>query len=129
MPTKTSIMGLHFRYRLWIAEMNFHINILRICEDYVAEISSKKNEPEVKRGIETFEKEFVTLRKEIDQLRHEMHLAKMTLAASSKQVKTLDAKALVQDNHVDLRKRFLAYRKMFDRVKKEFVQFESTWLQ
>lgn len=129
MPTKASIMGLHFRYRLWIAEMNYHINILRIFEDYVGELSSKKNEPEVKRGIEKFELEFVSIRKEIDQLRHEMHLAKMTLAASSKLVKSLDAKTLVKDNHTDLRKRYLAYRKTFERVKKEFGQFESKWLQ
>jgi uncharacterized coiled-coil DUF342 family protein len=122
-------MGLHFRYRLWIAEMNYHINILRIFEDYVGELTSKKNEPEVKRGIEKFELEFVNIRKEIDQLRHEMHLAKMTLAAYSKQIKSLDAKALVKDNHADLRKRYLAYRKTFERVKKEFGQFESKWLQ
>ena len=85
MPNTPSIMGLHFRYRLWIAEMNSHINIIRIFDDYIAELSSKKNVPAIKEGIDQFKKEFVSLRQQIDDLRHEMHLSKMTLAADSKQ--------------------------------------------
>jgi hypothetical protein len=129
MPNTPSIMGLHFRYRLWIAEMNSHINILRIFEDYVDELKSKKNEPAVKNGIESFQKQFIGIRKEIDELRHEMHLAKMTLAASSKQARASDNKSFPKGMHSDLKKRYSTYKKTFEQVKKEFGQFESKWLQ
>jgi uncharacterized coiled-coil DUF342 family protein len=129
MPNTSSVMGLHFRYRLWIAEMNSHINMMRICDDYIEELTSKKNEPAVKSGIEEFRRAFVNFRKQIDELRHEMHLAKMALAAYSKQVKKLDKKTFAKESHGDLRKRYLAYRKTFEGVKKEFGQFESKWLQ
>ena len=35
MNAAPTIMTLHLRYRLWIAEMNFDINVLRIFEDYI----------------------------------------------------------------------------------------------
>ncbi|MBS1597352.1 MAG: hypothetical protein JST75_03945 [Bacteroidetes bacterium] len=128
MPNTPSIMGLHFRYRLWIAEMNSHINILRIFEDYVDEIRSKKNEPAVKSGIETFQQHFLNLRKQIDDLRHEMHLAKMSLAASAKQ-KLPDKKSISKNTHAELKKVYTAYKKTFEQIKKEFTQFESKWLK
>jgi len=94
----------HFRYRLWIAEMNLHINIMRIFDDYIAELNSKKNEPAVKKGIEKFQRQFLKLRKEIDELRHEMHLSKMTLAAYSKELKANEKKVFPKTEHADLKK-------------------------
>ena len=123
-----NIMGLHFRYRLWIAEMNSHINILRIFEDYVDEIKAKKNEPAVKNGIEQFQQHFVNVRKQIDDLRHEMHLAKMSLAAYAKQ-KLPDKKSFSAKTHADLKKLYGTYKKAFEKTKKEFSLFENKWLK
>jgi len=64
-----SIMGLHLRYRLRIAEMNADINILRIFDDYLKELSSKKDKPEVKNKIDYFQKQFTSFRKEIDEVK------------------------------------------------------------
>ena len=129
MPNTPSIMGLHFRYRLWIAEMNSHINIIRIFDDYIAELSSRKNVPAVKEGIDQFKKEFVSLRRQIDDLRHEMHLFKMALAADSKQSSKAGSKSNSIINHRELGKRYGEYRKNFQRIKKEFGRFEAKWLK
>jgi histidyl-tRNA synthetase len=129
MPNTPSIMGLHFRYRLWIAEMNSHINIIRIFDDYIAELSSKKNVPAVKEGIDQFKKEFVSFRRQIDDLRHEMHLSKMALAADSKQSSKARSKSNPKLNHRELGKRYSEYRKKFETIKKEFGRFEAKWLK
>ena len=129
MPNNHSIMLLHLRYRLWIAEMNADITVLRIFDDYILELSSKKNEPEIKEGITRFQQEFVKLRKEIDELRHEMHLVKMQLSAQSRETKTELKKNTPKDDRAALKKRYLLFRKNFDSVKKEFLQFEGKWLQ
>ena len=128
MPTTPSIMGLHLRYRLWIAEMNLDINVLRIFNDYLEALSLKKNEPEIKTGIDYFEQKFSLLRKEIDDLRNEMHLLKMKLAAYSREKKPLDYKIYQADNHIASKKRYLAFREIFEKVKKEFGIFEGKWL-
>ncbi len=122
-------MLLHLRYRLWIAEMNADITVLRIFDDYILELSSKKDEPEIKAGITRFQQEFVKLRKEIDELRHEMHLVKMQLSAQSRETKTTLKKNTPTDDRAALKKRYLLFRKNFDSVKKEFLQFEGKWLQ
>jgi len=124
-----SVMKLHLRYRLLIAEMNLDINILRIFEDYLNELESKKREPEVRIGLEKFQKEFAASREEIDQLRHEMHIIKMKLAALARDNKTLDQKTYVSDNHKVLFDRYKAHRRHFESLKKEFSQFEGEWLK
>ncbi|MDP4129372.1 MAG: hypothetical protein Q8918_13100 [Bacteroidota bacterium] len=128
MPVTPSIMSLHLRYRLWIAEMNYDINILRIFNDYLEALSSKKETSEVNTGIGYFEQKFPSVRKEIDDLRNEMHLLKMKLAAYSREKKPLDYKTYLADNHTALRKRYLKFRDDFEKIKKEFGSFEVKWL-
>lgn len=129
MPNIPSIMGLHLRYRLWIAEMNFDINVMRILEDYLAELAPKSHKAEVKAAIDKFEKEFVSSRKEIDELRHEMHILKMKLAAYQRENTAVTDDIYKADNHEALNSRYLAFRKDFERVKKDFTQLEGKWLE
>lgn len=128
MPSTPSTMGLHLRYRLWIAELNSEINVLRICDDYLKDLGPLGKEIEVKNGIDHFKKQFVILRNEIDELRHEMHILKMKLAGYSREKKTLDFKTYKSDKHASLKKRYFAYIKLFEKVKKEFRRFEEKWL-
>ena len=128
MSSSPSTMGLHLRYRLWIAELNAEINVLRIFDDYVKEISAHNKEAEVKTGLAHFTKQFEGFRQEIDDLRHEMHMIKMKLASYSREKKNLDSKTYKADNHADLKMRYQQYRKNFEKVKKEFGRFEAKWL-
>lgn len=128
MPGTPTVMALHLRYRLWIAEMNADITFLRIFEDYLHELAQKRNEPEVKRGIEEFDKEFVSLRAEIDELRHEMHIHKMNLAAFARENKPFNQSAYQAGSHAPLKIRYLTYNKNFKRIQKEFGQFQERWL-
>jgi uncharacterized coiled-coil DUF342 family protein len=128
MPATLSIMHLHLRYRLWIAEMNADINVLRIFNDYLLELEAKKKVLEVMKGIDHFKKQFISLRKELDELSHEMHLIKMKLAAAARENKPLTKKNSSGNNHKVLKKSYNAFRKTFTKVKKEFGLFEGKWL-
>ena len=129
MPAIPSIMGLHLRYRLMIAELNSDITILRIFEDYVEELMLKKGEPQVQTGIDLFHQQFTSLRKENDELKHEMHLIKMKLAAYSKAAETIDNDTYRADNHEILKSRYDDFRKVFDKMKIAFGDFEAKWLK
>jgi len=127
MQTTYSTMGLHLCYRLWIADLNADVNILRIFDDYLADLRVK-NESGVKAGVEDFQKQFTAFRNEIDQLTHDMHLIKMDLAAQAKEG------GHRQENpadgiHGSLRKRYDDFRVKFDKAKNDFIQFENKWLQ
>ncbi|HEY6503809.1 MAG TPA: hypothetical protein VIZ28_07545 [Chitinophagaceae bacterium] len=127
MPATSSIMGLHLRLRLWIAEMNSDINVLRIFSDYLAELDTKKNIAEVKKGIDYFKQQFILLRGEIDELRHEMQLNKMNLTQAARENKFPTNKISSSKNQPVLQKRYTAFKKAFNKVKKEFGLFEVKW--
>jgi len=120
-------MGLHMRYRLWIAEMNYHINILRILEDYLIELTPKSNDAAIQNGIAAFKSSFVTMRKEIDDLRHEMHILKMKLAAYAREGKAVTEESYQADNHDVIATRFTRFQQGFEAMKKDFASFESEW--
>jgi hypothetical protein len=79
--------------------MNSDINVLRIFSDYLIELESKKNVPAIIAGIDHFKQQFISLRKDIDELRHEMQLIKMNLSAATRDNKPLDNKTSSTDNH------------------------------
>jgi hypothetical protein len=127
MPATSSVMGLHLRLRLWIAEMNSDINVLRIFSDYLAELDAKKSIAEIKKETDRFKQQFVILRKEIDDLRHEMQLYKMSLAATTRGSKTPIHKTPASFNQFTLQKRYTAYKKTFNKIRKELELFEAKW--
>jgi hypothetical protein len=128
MPATPSVMSLHLKYRLLIAELNFDINVLRIFGDYLAELRIKRKEPEVKSKSDYFEKEFQALRSEIDEIRHEMQLGKMKLGAFARETKPFDYKIFNKENHSPLKKRHSAYKANFKKINQEFGAFEDQWL-
>jgi len=113
-------MSLHLRYRLWIAELNFDINVLRIFGDYQTELRNRK-EGETKSKTDYFEKQFIALRTENDELRHEMQLSKMKLGAHARDGRPLDYKQFSKENHIPIRRRLAAYKAGFKKIKMEFA--------
>jgi ABC-type transporter MlaC component len=128
MPATPSVMSLHLQYRLWIAELNFDINVLRIFGDYLAELRTKRKEPDVKIKSDHFENKFQSLRTEIDEIRHEMHISKMKLGANARDAKPFDYKAYNKESHTPLKKRLSDYKAEFKKTNKEFGEFEGQWL-
>ena len=119
-----SIMTLHLEYRLWIAELNADINVLRILDDYLKEIAVQKKGNQA-ASINNYKEQFSELRKEIDELKHEMHLDKMKLAASAKTENVLIKDIEKNIHHKEIAARYNAFRKKFDKTKKEFQQLEG----
>jgi hypothetical protein len=124
MKTQDTILANHLRYRLWIAELNFYINILRIFDDSIEMRTSNKQTAAIRKKIDYFKKVIIDIRKEIDDLRHEMHLIKMKLAAHAREEKpTLDTSLQASTDQLII-KRFTSMQKNFDKLKEDFIQFE-----
>ena len=128
MPELPSPMSLHLKYRLWIAELNFDINVLRIFGDYLTELRSRRKEQEVKTKTDYFENSFQRLRAEIDELRHDMHIGKMKLGAFGRGEKPFDYKLFNSENQTPLKKRLAIYKTEFRNINEEFENFEGQWL-
>lgn len=128
MPKTPSTLGLHLRYRIWIAEMNADISTLRIFDDYIEGLAAGKKDLHLKTVSADFKKQFLTIRKEMDDLKHEMHLQKMKLAASTREGKAIDKILYKTDNHAALKKHYTGYRKAFNKMKTDFGLIKDNWV-
>jgi hypothetical protein len=128
MSERLTAMSLHLKYRLWIAELNFDINVLRIFGDYLTELRNRQKGQEVKLKADHFEKTFIRLRAEIDELRHEMHIGKMKLGAYGRDGKPFDYKVFNSENQAPLKSRLSEYKKEFKKTFSEFEDFEAEWM-
>ena len=129
MPQTPTFPGLHLRYRIWIAEMNADINMLRIFDDHLNDLQAAKDDAQTKTIIETFKNQFEEFKKEMDDLKHEMHLLKMKLAADAKEDKAMDKKLYRADNHSVLQKRYNIFRKQFSKMKTGFELMKYNWIE
>jgi len=121
MTDSVALKSLHLEYRLWIAELNFYINLLRIFNDRLVELTGEK-----KLSPENFEKKFSSNRENIDELRHRMHIEKMNLAATSRD-NNADShyKIKIPNNYAKIRDDFFKFRVSFNELKGEFLRFEN----
>ena len=126
MSVLPSTISLHLGYRIWIAEMNFDINVIRIYKDYLKELSSNNQEDVLIKKVEDFEKSLQSLRSDIDDLRNEMHLLKMKLAGQIRKQKQSEAVAGSADDHAGLKTRYLDFRKKFEILKSKLSVFVTT---
>jgi uncharacterized coiled-coil DUF342 family protein len=128
MPAKPSVMGLHLKYRLLIAQLNADTIVLRILGDFLTELRTKRKEAETRSKIDYFEKEFQGLRNEVDEIRHEMQLIKMKLGVYTRESTPFDYKAYNKENHGPITRRLKEYKGHFNKVRKELKEYETRWL-
>jgi len=120
-----SVTSFHLQYRLWIAELNSDINILRIFDDYLADIATSNKTEDALKYINNCKQQFAALRKNIDELRHDMHINKMELAANAKKLDVSIKMIEKNIKHKEVKERYKVFRKTFDRTKKDFQKFED----
>ncbi len=124
-PT-VSLQSLHLEYKLWIAELNFDIEMIRIFEAHLEKIASvNTNNKEVLSKVEHFQNQFIRQREVIDELKHDLHTSEVQLAAFTQEMSTVGYDSERMDNHSGLRERFLTFKKIFSQLKDEFHSFEG----
>ena len=101
--------------------MNEDITALRIFDDHLSELSLKAKDAITKTFVSDSKTQFADYRKEIDELKHEMHLQKMNLAALVRDDGSTTTQQASNEDHEALKKRYYEFREKFDNAKKTFV--------
>jgi hypothetical protein len=119
---------LHLEYQLWIAELNFDIQLINIFEDHLAYIVSHNSLKKLLPKIEQFQNQFIRQREVIDELKHDLNISEKQLAAFVRDMAPIGYENERLDNHQGLRERFLTFRNLFEDLKTRFRQFETEWM-
>jgi hypothetical protein len=123
-----SIRSLHLEYQLWIRELIFFKEEIKIFENHLEMLISRNTGKVVHVRIEHFQNQFILQKEVIDQLRHDLHISERQLASFAHELSAEGIESIKMDNHVRLRDRFNTFRKIFKELKTEFRRFEAAWM-
>lgn len=104
--------------------MNEDINVLRILQDYINDGKTKTTDAATLDKLNTYLSIFVDTRKELDDIRHEMYLNKMRIAAMEKADNAQEGDVEKDIHHEEIKKRYEDFKAKFKEMKKEFKKLE-----
>jgi hypothetical protein len=119
---------LHLEYQIWITELNFDIQLLKLFEDHLTFLASRNTSKSMMPRIEQFQNQFIRQREVIDELKHDLNVSEKQLAAFVRDMLPIGYENERLDNHPELRERFLTFRSLFEDLKIRFRYFEAEWM-
>ena len=126
-PTIT-IPKLHLEYQIWMNELNFYKEEIRIFESHLEMIIDKLDDVMAKSKVEQFQNQFIREKEVIDELKHKLHVSERQLAFFVKEYSGLGLESIKMDNHGKLRDEMITFRKIYTELKQDFRGFEADWI-
>lgn len=120
-----SIPKLHAEYKLWINELNFYKDEIRIFERHLELFTRYHQNIQITSRIEHFQNQFICQLEVIDILKHDLHVSERQLAAFVRELSGMGLESIRMDNHVNLRDRMKIFRSLFAELKNEYRSFEA----
>ena len=126
-PTIT-IPKLHLEYQIWMNELNFYKEEIRIFESHLEMIIDKLDDVVAKSKVEQFQNKFIREKEVIDELKHKLHVSERQLVFFVKEYSGLGLESIKMDNHGKLRDEMITFRKIYTELKQDFRGFEADWI-
>ena len=123
-----SVRSLHLEYQLWIRELTFYKEEIKIFENHLENLVCKNTSQKMRAQAEQFQNQFILQKEVIDHLKHDLHVSEKQLAAFVHELSGGHLENVRMDNHPVLRDRMATFRKIYKDVKEEFRRFESDWM-
>ena len=123
-----SVTSLHLEYQLWIRELIFYKEEIKIFESNLESLIEKNTNKNMRAMVEHFQKQFILQKELIDHLKHDLHVSEKQLASFVHELSGARLENVRMDNHPQLRERIATFRKIYKDMKSEFREFESRWM-
>jgi len=126
-PT-VSIRSLHLEYQLWVRELVFYKEEIKIFEDHLEALNNKNTKNTVRAQVEHFQNQFVLQKEVIDTLKHNLNISEKQLASFVYDMSGMGLESIKMDNHPKLREDMITFRKLYKELKQDVMRFESEWM-
>lgn len=124
---KKHIDELHFEHTLWINQLKFYRDELKVYQKRLEEIASKNNKLEVRSQIESFQNKFIRQNEVIDTLIHNINSHESKLAEAAKANPTAIHRELF-DNHDSHEDEINTFVKIYNELKTDYTKFSVEWM-
>ena len=123
-PT-TTIPKLHTEYNIWMNELNFCKDEIKIFERHLENVITRNKAIAITAQVEQFQNQFIREKEVIDELKHKLNISEKQLAGLVKELSGLGLESIKLDNHPKLRDDMHTFRKIFTELKQDFRRFEA----
>jgi len=123
-----SIRSLHLEYQLWMNELDFCKEEIRIFEKHLERLVNRNTDITVTSRIERFQNQFIRHLEVIDELKHKLHGSEVQLAGFVRSMSGMGTDSVRMDNHVKLRDDMRRFREIYTELKNDFRRFEADWM-
>jgi hypothetical protein len=118
---------LHFEHQLWLNELKFYNDELKIYQNRLEEVALKNNAPEVNKQVGHFQNQFIIQKEQLDILHHLIKEHEQWLTKYAKENPIAIDKKLFA-NHIDMSDKAEMFKKIYTELKKEFNRFVAAYL-
>lgn len=123
-----SVLELHVEHELWINELKFFKDEVKILDKYLVEIGGKNNTRETMLDLERFQNRLLRQREVLDELLHDIKVDEQALVGDVVSVNEIQAQKLRLPDHEEVRDRVVTFRKLYQEFKHELLQFIGKWM-
>ncbi len=124
---KIYLSDLHFHHKLWINELNFWEEELKIFTKRLEEVIIKWTDNDVKAHLEHFQNQFIRHKEVIDTLKHDIRSFEKQLANYA-EAHPIAIDHVYFKDHTLLTESMETQQNLFSALKKEFYNYIKTVL-
>lgn len=125
---KLTLQQLHLEHEVWLNELSFYRDEMRILDKYLLEIVSKNTGQDVLKGVEHFQNQFIRQREVLDELTHDIREQENKVITTLKSLNPIQIEKTKYEDHAGLREHVKTFQKLYGNLKAEFQDFVSRWL-
>jgi hypothetical protein len=123
-----SVRSLHLEYQLWVRELVFYKEEIKIFEHHLEILVQRNNKSAVMAQVEHFQNQFIRQKEVIDIIVHHLNTSEKQLASFVYGMSGSGMDSIRMDNHPKLREDVITFRKIYKELKEEFRRFEAEWM-
>ncbi|GIV34133.1 MAG: hypothetical protein KatS3mg031_1668 [Chitinophagales bacterium] len=121
------LSDLHFEHRLWLNELKFFNDEIKIFEHRLDELVTRTTNKAVLARLEQFQNKFIHQKEVIHELKHKIKAHEKQLAAEAKN-NPIAADHRYFHDHAELRSEMQHYRALFADLKESFLRYLAEWM-
>ncbi len=119
-----SLQAVHFEHRLWVNELDFFADELKIYEHQLEGLARQAGKKEAMRELEQFQNQFIRQKEVLDTLLHDIHIHEQKLGEA---IQNNDKLPLDPNYHEFIKEQMASFRSIYSGLKDRFYQFLVKW--
>jgi hypothetical protein len=123
-----SVLELHVDNELWMNELKFYKDEIKILDKYLVEIAGKNNTRDTMVGLEQFQNRMLRQREVLDELMHDIRIDEDSLTGNVLHVNEIQAQKMKLPDHPEARDRVITFKKLYAEFKQDLMQFIGKWM-